>query len=75
MAMFEVGKSYEAADPGLDLITVTKRTDKFVFVDNGHGSKWKMRLRHDDRGDEMLVDSSAPSKWRRDYTYNARWEA
>ena len=74
MVVFQVGKSYEASDPGIDPIKILKRTDKMIYVDNGQ-SKWKMKLRHDNRGDEMLTDSSVPSRYRDIYTYNARWEA
>ncbi len=72
MAIFEVGKSYEANDPGFDPITVTRRTDKTIWVDNGQ-CKWRMRVWHDVSGNEMATDSSVPPRWRDAFTYSARW--
>lgn len=73
MAIFEVGKSYEANDPGYDPITITKRTEKTVWVNNGSAS-WKMRINHDNNGNEFVTDSSVPPKWREAFTYSAKWE-
>lgn len=72
MAIFEVGKSYEANDPCYDPITVTRRTEKTIWVDNGQ-SKWRMRVWHNANGDEMATDSSVPPKWRDAFTYSSKW--
>lgn len=72
MEVFEVGKYYEANDPGYDPIKILRRTDKTVWVDNGQ-SKWRMRIKYDRNGNEMVTDSSVPSKWRDAFTYKASW--
>jgi len=72
MLVFEVGKSYEANDPNYDPITITRRTDKTVWVDNGRG-QWSMRIRHDKDGNEIVTDSSVPPKWRDIFTYSSKW--
>ena len=72
MAIFEVGKSYEANDTGYDPITVTRRTDKTIWVDNGSAS-WRMRIKHDKDGNEIVTDSSVPVKWRDAFTYSSKW--
>ena len=71
-AVFEVGKSYEANDPGYNPITVLRRTDKTIWVDNDQ-SKWRMRISHDADGNEMVTDSSVPYRWRDALTYKASW--
>lgn len=70
---FEVGKYYRAGDSGIDPIKVVKRTNKYIFVDNGC-SKWRMRIRHDSCGNEYLVDSLVDKRFRDDYTYSSVWE-
>lgn len=72
MEIFEIGKSYEANDPCYDPITVTRRTDKTIWVDSGSAS-WRMRIKHDNDGNEIVTDSSAPRKWRDVFTYSSRW--
>ncbi len=74
MAIFEVGKSYEMNDPGFDPITVTRRTDKTIWVTSGK-SKWKMRVRQDNDGNEFVTDSSVPKGYRDSHTYSSKWEA
>lgn len=69
---FKVGRMYEAADGGLDPITVIGRTDKTIKVKNDC-AKWRMKLRTDKNGDEYVVDSSVPVAYRPAYTYEARW--
>ena len=69
---FEVGKEYEANDPGLDPIKVIRRTAKCIIVDNGT-SKWRMVVKIDEEGDEYVVDSSVPKKWQEMFRYSARW--
>ena len=73
-AVFEVGKAYETNDPGRGCITILKRTEKTVWVENWSGSKWAMRVKTDDQGDEFVCDSSVPPSWRDTFTYSARWE-
>ena len=73
MAIFEVGKCYGAADMRYDPVTVTKRTEKCVCVTNGHAN-WRMRVRYDNDGNEYVVDSSEPVKYRDGATYSAKWE-
>lgn len=74
MAQFEVGKTYEAADCGIDPIEVVRRTAKSIFVTNGHAD-WRMIIRHDEDGNEFVIDSSVPMKWRGLMTYSAKWVA
>ena len=71
--VFEVGKSYEAYDTGYSPITILRRTDKTVWVTNG-SVQWKMRIRTDRSGNEIVTDSSVPPKWRDAFTYNSKWE-
>ena len=73
--VFEVGKMYEANDPGIEPIIILKRTEQFIWVKNYLiGNSWRMRIKHDNRGDEILVDSSGQSKWYKEaHTYCARW--
>ena len=54
---FEVGKSYEWADCGFDPFTVLSRTEKTILVTNGSNT-WRMRIRHEDDGEEWVRDSS-----------------
>lgn len=72
MKAFEVGKEYEACDPGIDTITILKRTEKTLWVKNSTG-EWRMRINHDDDGNEFVADSTVPKKWREAFTYNAKW--
>lgn len=72
MAVFEVGKMYEANDPGYDPIHVIRRTAKCIVVDNGH-AKWRMIVKTDEQGNEYVVDSSVPQKYRNGFTYSSRW--
>ena len=72
--VFVVGKSYEAYDSGYDPITIKRRTDKTVWVENSSAS-WRMRIRHDKDGNEIVTDSSVPYKWRDAFTYSSRWVA
>lgn len=72
--IFEVGKEYEASDPGIDTIIVMKRTDKTVLVKNSTtGTAWRMHIKHDRDGNEILIDSSVPKSWREAFTYSSRW--
>ena len=72
--MFREGKSYEAADAGLSPITVLKRTQKTILVQNDRGTTWRMRLHTDSEGNEYVSDSSVPAPWRANYTYRAVFE-
>ena len=71
--VFEVGKEYYCADSGFAPIKILKRTAKMVFVDNG-ACKWRMRIRLDKNGDECVVDSLNPVKYRDTFTYMASKE-
>jgi len=54
---FEVGVTYHWSESGFDPVTVTKRTDKTIWVQrDDHG--WMMRIKHDPEGNEFAVDSS-----------------
>lgn len=68
--VFEVGKSYEPYAYEFDPVTVIRRTDKMIWVDNGQ-IQWKMRVRVDADGNEYAVDSSVPLNWRDAFTYTA----
>ena len=57
MKQFEVGKSYSWADICFDPFTVLSRTEKTIKVTNGVNT-WRMRIRHDEDGDEWVRDSS-----------------
>lgn len=68
--MFEVGKSYYCNDSGFNPITVIRRTDKTIWVDNTE-NKWRMRIKHDINGNEYVCDSLAPHGYRDIFTYTA----
>ena len=70
--VFEVGKTYCPADSGFDPIKVIKRTERCIKVDNGT-SEWKMVIKVDENGDEYVIDSSVPRKWRSAFVYSAKW--
>ena len=70
---FEVGKTYEPYQDEFDAITIIRRTDKTVWVNNGQ-CEWRMRIKHDWDGNEYVVDSSVGSKWRDAFTFSAEWE-
>lgn len=69
---FEVGRVYEPNDRSYDPITVLSRTEKTITVTNGR-STWRMLVRHDEDGNEFVVDSSVPKNWRSAFTYKAKW--
>ena len=71
--VFEVGKEYEPNDTGFSAIRVLRRTDKTVWVENDC-SKWSMRIKRDDKGNEYASDSSVPRRWRHTITYQAKYE-
>ena len=73
MSIFEVGKKYEPNDSGMSPIKIIKRTSKTCLVENNEGTRWRMRIR-DIEGDEMMVDSSVPKKWRGVFTYYSMFE-
>ena len=72
MKQFEVGKSYEANNPGFGSVKILKRTVKFVTVTNGPVT-WRMKIRVDEHGDEYVVDSSVPKQYRDDFVFSAGW--
>ena len=73
MTKFEVGKKYECCDSGISPIKIIKRTPKTCLVVNDEGHKWRMRIREIE-GDEMMIDSSVPKKWRGMFTYTSMFE-
>ena len=73
MSAFEVGKKYESCDSGMSPIKIIRRTPKTCLVENNEGTRWRMRIR-DIEGDEMMVDSSVPAKWRGVFTYYSMYE-
>jgi len=77
MKRFEVGHEYESLDSGIDTINVVKRTDKFIFANNGM-HEWRMKIREAKWKNgfcyEYVVDSSAGNKWRDAFTFTASLE-
>ena len=73
MKQFEVGKRYEWYQREYGDIKVLDRTQKSIKVTNG-GSTWRMLIRRDTDGNEYVVDSSVPQKWRDAFTCSAKWE-
>lgn len=73
MKKFTVGCMYEPDYSGFDPIIVLRRTEKTVFVANAYTDniQWRMRIRTDENGNEYVVDSSEPRKWRNVFTYRA----
>lgn len=70
---FTVGKSYRAYGFGIDPITVVRRTAQYVTVSNGY-SEWRMKVRHNEQGNEILADSTVPAKWYSEFVYSAGLE-
>lgn len=71
MKEFVVGKSYYPGDRSYDPITVIRRTPKCIVVRGGIGNEWRMVIKHDHDGTEIVVDSSVPSRWRGSFMYCA----
>ena len=67
---FEVGKSYGASEIGFDPIMILKRSPKTLLVTNGQ-TTWRMRIRKDADGSELLIDSTMPERHR--ITYHSKW--
>lgn len=72
MDKFEVGKTYDWADPCFDPITVLKRTDKTITVTNGTNT-WRMLLRHDSDGSEYVCDSTMGKGHHIQFTSRPTW--
>ena len=72
---FEVGKHYEATDPGHVTITILSRTEKTIKVRNEYGYEWRMNIRIDADGNEYTYDSSVGKKWVESFTYRATLES
>lgn len=68
---FIVGKSYWASDRGMGSVKVVKKTPCFIYVENIDGLQWRMRIRHDRNGNEFVIDSVLPQKWRDAFIYSA----
>lgn len=75
MSKFVEGKEYEWAERGLDPIMAVKRTPKCIWFKTMSGSSWRLKIRIDEDGNEYVVDSTAPKKWRGMYTCSSLWEA
>lgn len=72
MARFAIGKEYYPVGDGFDPITVTYRTEKTVWVNNGV-TGWRMLIRTDENGDEYAIDSSCRNKrYREALTFHAK---
>lgn len=71
---FEVGKTYEANDPGVSSITVEGRTAQYIKVRNEFCNRFRMKIREDEDGTEYAYDSSVGLQWREAATYKATWE-
>ena len=67
---FVVGGVYEPYQQEFDPITVTRRTEKTIWVDKD-GVRWSMRVKTDARGNEFVADSTVPKAWREAFTYSA----
>ena len=61
--VFEVGHSYRDRENHFDPITVTRRTDKTIWVTNG-SSSWMMRILGGGTYHEYAIDSSVPKAYR-----------
>ena len=73
MKQFEIGKRYEWYQREYGWIKVLRRTAKCITVTNG-GSTWRMVIRKDTEGNEYVIDSSVPERWRDAFTCSAKWE-
>lgn len=74
MYQFVVGKVYQPNDRSFDPVRVTKRTARFVFLENPiNSAKWRMLIRTDADGNEYATDSSVPARYRDDFTYQAKY--
>ena len=73
MKKFEVGKTYEWYQREYGSIKVLRRTQKSILVTNG-GSTWRMKIRTDTDGNEYVIDSTVPARWRDAFTCSSKWE-
>lgn len=71
MKKFEVGCIYRPLDSSFEPIKVIHRTEKTIVVVNAYHFLWRMRIRTDEDGNEYVIDSSVPYKWRGVFTYEA----
>ncbi len=74
MTKFEIGKKYEWYQSEYGEIEILRRTPKCVVVTNG-GSTWRMIVRTDADGNEYVIDSTVPRKWRDAFTCSSEWVA
>ena len=75
-SVFEVGKTYSWYAREYDFIKVMSRTPKTIVVTTGDGvhmHSWRMRIKHDENGNEFVADSTVPKKWRDVFTCSAEW--
>lgn len=64
---------YNSLYNGFEPIKVVHRTEKTIVVMNAYTEhfRWRMRIRTDEDGNEYVIDSSVPYKWRDVFTYKA----
>ena len=67
---FKVGKMYFPYAAEFEPITVVRRTEKTIWV-NDTNTQWSMRVKTDQKGNEFVVDSTVPVFWRDAFTYFA----
>ena len=70
MTKFEIAKIYAGGETGAEPITVLNRTAKTVTVTNRFDT-WTMRVRHDDEGNEVLIDSTVKARYRKAFTFSS----
>lgn len=71
---FKVGSDYEWYQREYGEIEVIKRTDKTITVMNEEGNIWRMKIRTDNEGDEFVIDTTVPERWREAFTCSSKWE-
>ena len=72
MEKFEIGKYYKWSEGGFDPIQVLQRTAKTIVVRNA-SYIWRMKLRTDKDGNEYVVDSNTPKRYRDEFICKATW--
>lgn len=73
MAKFEIGKKYEWYQNEYGCIKVLRRTPKCIVVEGEDGNTWRMVVKTNADGDEYVIDSVVPYKWRDAFTCSAKW--
>lgn len=73
MKSFEVGKTYKANNRFVSPVKVLKRMPKTLEVTDGFMT-WRMRINHDEKGNEVVVNKFTARGFRYSFTYSAEWE-